>query len=109
MRCRTYKKLFSRRVSASLLNAVGLQELITYSEKEYEDFVKPVGNIVFTTTCGMLHPLEMEILIGERKKKYQKEYEMYKREHYPFSGLTWDNPRACVMEVDYIKEKEKKD
>ena len=28
---------FSSRVSASLLNAVGLQELITYSEKEYED------------------------------------------------------------------------
>ena len=28
---------FASRVSASLLNAVGLQELITYSEKEYED------------------------------------------------------------------------
>ena len=28
---------FASRVSASLLNAIGLQELITYSEKEYED------------------------------------------------------------------------
>ena len=30
-------KSFASRVSASLLNAVGLQELITYSEKEYEN------------------------------------------------------------------------
>ena len=30
-------KSFAGRVSASMLNAIGLSELITYSEKEYED------------------------------------------------------------------------
>tara|TARA_Y100000590_G_scaffold370707_1_gene432700 strand:- start:2953 stop:5133 length:2181 start_codon:yes stop_codon:yes gene_type:complete len=37
-------KSFASRVSASLLNALGLSELITYTEKEYEDLALKLAN-----------------------------------------------------------------
>ena len=80
--------------------------LVPTFEKKYENFVDPVGNIVFKTTCGMVHPLRKEILIGEEREKYIQEYKLYKSdcEHfkYPFNGLSWRNPMVCVMEMDFI-------
>jgi hypothetical protein len=78
-------------------------------EKKYENFVDPVGNIVFKTTCGMIHPLRKEILIGEELEKYKQEYELYKNKSenfdHPFDGLSWKNPQVCVMEVDYFNNR----
>lgn len=82
-------------------------------EKKYEDFVKPPGNIVFKTTCGMEHPLRKEILIGEDRKKYEEEYKLYKSDckdfEYPFNGLSWDCPQICIIEMPLIKNKKQKE
>jgi hypothetical protein len=74
--------------------------------KEFDYFVDPLGTIVFTTTCGMSSPLEMKNLNEAELLKYQQQYDMYKSESMPFDGLSWNNPKCCVMEVDFFKESE---
>ena len=76
---------FASRVSSSLLNAVGLKELITYSSKEYEDLA-----VEFATDASKLKNIKNKLEINKNKLPLfntklftshieQAYFEMYKR------------------------------
>ena len=73
-------------------------------EKKYENFVKPTGTIIFATNCGMQHPITQKHLSPEDLEYYKMEYRLYKRDSYPFDGLSWDNPMVAVIEMPFLKK-----
>jgi|688.fasta_scaffold02005_12 hypothetical protein len=95
-------------VYESKQDAIDFAYTLPSFRKEYEDFVNPVGTIVFTTTCGMKHPLEMDNLSDKEFADYTKQYTLYKNESYPFDGLSWDNPKVAIIEIDLFMMKSSK-
>lgn len=91
------------RIYESKQEAIDFCHSLPNFKKEYENFVDPVGTIIFATNCGMEHPITQKHLTPEELEEYKQEYRLYKRDSYPFEGLSWANPKVAVMEVPFIK------
>ena len=87
-------------------NAISFCYSLPNFKKEYENFVDPLGTIVFMTNCGMKSPIEHKFMSQEEFDEYKKRYDEYKNKDYPFKNLTYENPKVCVMEIDMFFSEE---